>query len=40
MFTCNICNYKTTRKSNYNRHLQTPKHKKKNKNIILLVIFI
>ena len=28
-FTCEICNYKTDKKGNYNRHLTTKKHKKR-----------
>ena len=28
-FTCEICNYKTDKRGNYNRHLTTKKHKKK-----------
>jgi hypothetical protein len=26
---CNICNYQTTIKSNYNEHIKTEKHKHK-----------
>lgn len=29
MYICDICDYKTERKSSYNKHLQTDKHKKK-----------
>ena len=28
-YTCNICNYSTTEKSNLNRHLKSVKHLKK-----------
>lgn len=29
IFTCSICNYKTTKRGNYNRHLKTRKHKER-----------
>jgi hypothetical protein len=32
MYECLICNYNTNKKSDYNRHLVTSKHKKKIKN--------
>ena len=30
MFYCEICNYTSKDKSNYNKHLNTKKHQKKN----------
>lgn len=35
-FVCNTCDYFTSRKSQYDRHLSTKKHKDRNKNMLLL----
>jgi hypothetical protein len=33
-FVCSICKYSTSRKSQYERHLATPKHKEKTTNVV------
>ena len=34
-FYCKLCNYSSSRKSQYDRHMSTEKHKKKEKKIIV-----